>query len=686
MRTWPLLVALFVCALPSVAQRSQLARKGRLLERSPVDESPGIRRLPRARDINPLRPNHESIQDYVERMRAADKPQYMPLARLRDLMQDTADRPSPDPGILNEPQPARPVLRLSASVTPLESYVPSFAVPAEAATLAASAEVASRWNTASEFPEARRYSDPTIDVVNQRGRKLDPYNRHKLKGDFAIFGRKVFLSITGTSDTLTEYRRLPAATPPSADQSGSYGFFSAGESLSVAQHFRVGVSLFQGSAGFKPVNWEVKITPEFDINYLLARENTVTDIDTRQGISRTDTAAGIQELYFEKRLTPDHGSPNFDFASLRLGVQRFTSDFRGFVFSDEQPGARLFGTFQDNRWQYSLAMFHMLEKNSNSGLNTFQNRHQTVYAANLYRFDAMLPGYNVNFSALYNNDQPSFLIDDNGFLIRPVPLGTPLPHKVRAGYAGISGDGHIGRVNISHAFYQAFGRDDFNPIAGRPVHINAQLAAWELSYERDWKKFKASIFYTSGQRRINDSQARGFDGIVPNQQFAGGGFLNNPDLADRGLLNSAFTGGGINFLNREAIPLTGTSVFLFGPNSLMPTLRPGLFQGQANFVNPGIWVYNLGFDAKWTPKWKASLNVNYLQFDRTEVLEALLFQSGIRRAIGFDTGLGLQYRPKLNDNIVLTGGFGVLMPRAGFENLFTTQVLYSGFILARFQF
>jgi hypothetical protein len=46
----------------------------------------------------------------------------------------------------------------------------------------------------------------------------------------------------------------------------------------------------------------------------------------------------------------------------------------------------------------------------------------------------------------------------------------------------------------------------------------------------------------------------------------------------------------------------------------------------------------------------------------------------------------VQYRPKLNDNIVLTGGFGVLLPRAGFENLFTTQVLYSGFLLARFQF
>lgn len=50
------------------------------------------------------------------------------------------------------------------------------------------------------------------------------------------------------------------------------------------------------------------------------------------------------------------------------------------------------------------------------------------------------------------------------------------------GYVGVSGDGHIKRYNISHAFYQAFGSHDFNVIAGKRQHINAQLAALELSY------------------------------------------------------------------------------------------------------------------------------------------------------------------------------------------------------------
>jgi len=272
--------------------------------------------------------------------------------------------------------------------------------------------------------------------------------------------------------------------------------------------------------------------------------------------------------------------------------------------------------------------------------------------------------------------------------VRHAPVGIPLPHKVRAGYAGVSGDGHIGRINVSHAYYEAFGRDSFNPIPARKhsQHIEARMAALELSYEKDWMTWRASAFYASGDGNLNDGRATGFDAIVPNQQFAGGGFLGNPALADRGLLNARFDAGGTNFLNRESIPLTGTGLLLFGPNSLLPSMRPGLFEGQANFVNPGILLFNAGFDAKITPKLRSTLNCNWARFDRTEVLEALLFQSRIPHAIGLDTGLGLQYRPLLNDNIVLTGGVGALAPGSGFNAIYSGQTLFSGFVNVRMVF
>ena len=122
-----------------------------------------------------------------------------------------------------------------------------------------------------------------------------------------------------------------------------------------------------------------------NINYLATRENGIVRADVREGTRRTDSTIGFQEMFIEKRLftnstaafrrkrdSDDRGSAYFDFTSIRTGIQRFTSDFRGFIFSDEQPGVRLFGTFRNNIFQYNLAYFNMLEKDTNSGLNRWR--------------------------------------------------------------------------------------------------------------------------------------------------------------------------------------------------------------------------------------------------------------------------------------------------------------------------
>ncbi len=151
---------------------------------------------------------------------------------------------------------------------------------------------------------------------------------------------------------------------------------------------------------------------------------------------------------------------------------------------------------------------------------------------------------------------------------------------------------------------------------------------WKSAYEKDWMTCKVSALLTSGDRDLDDGQRDGFDAIVPNQQFAGGGFLGNPALADRGLINNAFAAGGTNFLNRQPIPLTGTGVLLFGAEQ--PDARPcapGLFEGQANFINPGILLFNAGLDAKITPKLRATLNVNWARFTAPKFWRRVLFQS-----------------------------------------------------------
>jgi len=91
-------------------------------------------------------------------------------------------------------------------------------------------------------------------------------------------------------------------------------------------------------------------------------------------------------------------------------------------------------------------------------------------------------------------------------------------------------------------------------------------------------------------------------------------------------------------------------VQLIGEDSLVPNLRSSKFEGQSNFVNPGVFQWNVGADFQLTPKITTSANANFLRFHHTQPLELLLFQRPIHAAIGGDYSLGVRYRPPLTEN------------------------------------
>src|SRR5262249_26436225 len=80
----------------------------------------------------------------------------------------------------------------------------------------------------------------------------------------------------------------------------------------------------------------------------------------------------------------------------------------------------------------------------------------------------------------HQNDQPSVKQDQN---LLPSRLGSPIPHRVQAGYFGINGDGHFGRLNVTNSFYQVIGRDTHNGLADGYQRINAQMGAAEFSVD-----------------------------------------------------------------------------------------------------------------------------------------------------------------------------------------------------------
>jgi len=387
------------------------------------------------------------------------------------------------------------------------------------------------------------------------------------------------------------------------------------------------------------------------------------NIDVRKGTTRYDTHVGLQEAFVEAKIADL--SHAYDFVSARAGIQTFNSDFRGFIFFDQEPGLRIFGNFDSNRYQYNAAYFAMLEKDANSGLNTMQYRNQQVMIANVYRQDFFRPGYTIQASFHYDKDDASLEYDVDHFLVRPSPIGAVKPHSVRAYYYGLTGDGHIGRINVTHAFYQVLGFDSLNPIAGKRTDINAQMAAAEVSLDRDWIRYRVAGFYASGDKNPRDGTARGFDSIFDDSNFAGGFF---------------------SFWNREGIRLTSTGVGLVQGGSLIPSLRSSKIEGQANFVNPGIALINLGTDIDITPKLRGFVNVNFLRFVHTEPLQLLLFQNNIHAGIGADSGIGVTYRPPLSENITITGVVNGFVPFQGFRDIYTGETLFSVAANVRFRF
>ena len=95
---------------------------------------------------------------------------------------------------------------------------------------------------------------------------------------------------------------------------------------------------------------------------------------------------------------------------------------------------------------------------------------------------------------------------------------------------------------------------------------------------------------------------------------------------------------------------------------------------------------NAGADFNLTTTLRAVTNINYMRFNHTEPLELLLFQSHIDQSIGLDYSVGVVYRPRLSENIVVTSGVAALTPGLGLRQIYTSKTLVSGFTTVRFKF
>jgi hypothetical protein len=496
-----------------------------------------------------------------------------------------------------------------------------------------------------ELPEFAAVPDRwrIVSALGYPERWWDPYNGNNvLKGDRPAFGEDWFVSFNLISDSTYETRSLPTPVAiATAPVPGTLDVIGRPDQDAFTQNVIFEAVLYKGDTVFRPPDYEFRFIPVFNLTNVSVEEAGVLKADTSAGLTRREGFIGIQGLFVDKHLR--NVSERYDFDSIRVGIQPITVDFRGFLFQDSPLGIRLFGTRSNNLWQYNIGWFRRIEKDTNSGLNDITEnsfsdaiRDDDVFLFNVYRQDFPWLGFTSQAVLVHNrNDETDEdFIDDNGFLSRPAALGIQKNREYEVTYAGVNGDGHIGKWNLSVSAYYAFGKELPATFTDQRSDISAAFAAAEVSRDFDWIRVRGTAIYASGDDDPYDDKSTGFDAIFENPLIAG---------AD-------------------------SSFWIRQPNK---------GQGQSNFTNPGLILAGAGADFDITPKIRASVNVNQLWFDQTEVLEAARNHGGIPQDIGQDLSLAVIYRPLTSQNIILRVSASALIPGGGYERLYGDDTPYS---------
>jgi len=482
----------------------------------------------------------------------------------------------------------------------------------------------------------------------------------------AVCRTPAFLGLTGhdwfivanlVSDSVFEPRSFPIPVGVQTTQDPDrLDVFGNETSYVLSQTFIAGLALIKGSTAFMPPHVEYRLTLAYNVNYVDVPERRVLLVQPSAPSHRTDHFLGVQEAFVDYHIR--NTSERYDFDSIRVGIQPFQADFRGFLFNDNQLGIRLFGTRDNNRFQYNLAAFWRIEKDTNSGLNHLIEgpRSDLVFIANAYRQDFIIPSLTSQITLIYNRNREGgdVHVDDNGFPVRPALLGNLRGREYDVLYAGYNADGRIGRINLTASLYGAFGEDRASFFTGRDADIRAFFGAAEVSYDQDWMRFRLSGAYASGDSDPFDDTETGFDAIFENPIFAG---------ADT------------SYWIRQTIPFAGggRAVSLNGRNGLLPSLRSSKEEGQSNFNNPGLILAGLGADFDLSPEMRVSANANHLWFENTAVLQTLRVEGSIPRDIGYDLSAAAIWRPKANQNFVFRLSAATLLSGAGFRDLFDNR-------------
>ena len=463
-----------------------------------------------------------------------------------------------------------------------------------------------------------------IDSIGYPSNVVNPYaTNNLLKGDRPLMDQPIlggdwFFNGTATSNTLLESRRIPAAAVVGSP------FLDPRQQLFESQTTSLDAVLYRGDTIFQPPDFQFRFTPIF--NY----SSTHTD---GESTSTSANTFGAQALFVEAHLRDV--SANYDFDSVRIGIQAVDSDFRGFILSDQPVGIRVFGTRDNDIYQYNIGLFRPLPKNSarqdEFGAGLPDN---DILLANLYIQDLFVRGLTSEVLFIYDrNRAPGTEIlaqqqpgDGSAMFVDGAR------HNYDVAYMGYSVDGHLGKWNLTGSLYELLGVEEQSEFGVSHTHVQANFAAAELSRDFDWIRVRGSGLYASGDSNPFDKTAHGFDGIS---------------------VSALFAGADSSFFIHQQIPLALDQINLKVRDSFYPDLRSAAQPGESNYENPGLRLVGLGTDLDFSPALRLSFDANHLWFDQTATLTDILGRAIPGRDIGTDVSFDLFYRPLASQNIIM---------------------------------
>jgi hypothetical protein len=493
-------------------------------------------------------------------------------------------------------------------------------------------------------------------LVEQLGRPVtfaNPYAAsNPLKGDRPAFGADGFMNLAVTSNTLFEPRLIPSTSPlpsltmPSATVPGAIRTLTRDESF-LSQTVSFDALAYRGDTVFRPPDWQWRFNPV--VNYSSTR------------VGSTESGGGvfaIQGLSFEKHLRDV--SARYDFDSVRVGIQPFTSDFRGFLLSDQPLAMRFFGTRDDNVFQYNLALISRVPKDrvrlNDVGRGIPNNQ---IALGNLYWQDFPVSGVTSEFILALNRNRavgPQLLLAAEGAAEPSVKT----QHDYDVAYLGYGLDGHFGRLNATAMVYGLGGRERRGTFVDESTQVRSVFAADELSMDFDWRRVRLSMLHASGDDNPYDRRAQGFDTLTSGAIFAG---------------------SDSSFFFHQRLALAGGIFDLKSRDGLLPSLRAAGNSGDSNFSNPGLDLLGLGLDLALTPQLTVSLDANQLWFDKTGVLEALLNQPAIPKRLGAEATLDAIWRPFASQNVIFRLSGSQMVRGPGYRAVYGGSNPYSVFAL-----